>query len=348
MKILFISTRNAKPSYRFRIEQHIPYLQERGHECKTVFVTGSLWSRMRTFQNLEKHDVIILQKKLLTQRELKILRKKTPKLIYDIDDAVMFNTKGNPQGRRQHRFQNTARIADEIICGNEYLAEQGRLYNRFVTVIPTAVNVKKMHQAIASNESTPSGSKGLSAEQSSNQFTIGWTGSKSNASHLNQLFPILSELGDPFHLKIISDSKEHFQFDQLSPVTYEFISWTPENEFRELATMNAGLMPLPDNNWTRGKCSFKALQYMAMGIPTICSPVGMNEDLIDHGKNGFLARSDNDWKTILLDLQKSSESCTETGREGQQAVLNEYDTEVISLKLAQMIEQPAFRYSKSA
>ncbi len=348
MKILFISTRSAKPSYRFRIEQHTPYLQGRGHECKTLFVTGSLWSRMKTFQKLEKYDVIILQKKLLTQRELKILRKKTPKLIYDIDDAVMFNTKGKPQGRRQHRFQNTARIADEIICGNEYLAEQGRLYNRFVSVIPTAVNVKKMHEAAMLNKTSTSKHEGLPAEQSKNQFTIGWTGSKSNASHLNQLFPILSELGDQFHLKIISDSKEHFQFDQLSPVTYEFISWTPENEFRELATMNAGLMPLPYNNWTRGKCSFKALQYMAMGIPTICSPVGMNEDLIKHGKNGFLAQTNDDWKTILLDLQNSSKLCNETGREGHQTVLNEYDTEIISLKLAEMIEQPAFRYSKLA
>src|SRR5262249_34872635 len=144
---------------------------------------------------------------------------------------------------------------------------------------------------------------GLRTDQS-HTVTIGWTGSRSTNAYLNDIFPALSQLHGPVQVKIISDTVEGFDFTRLGHVPHIFVPWSPKSEISEAATFDLGLMPVPDNRWTRGKCGFKALQYMALGIPAVCSPVGVNCDIIHDGVDGFFASTPQDWFPIVARLLK--------------------------------------------
>lgn len=335
MKFLFISTHPDRPSYRFRIEQFLPYFRGKGNVCDTFFLPKNSFRKFQEIRNLPQYDAIFLQQKLLSFLEMKFLRRKTDCLIFDIDDAVMFNSKGKTAYRRYSRFRQTVQKANHVICGNEYLAEQTKPYNNSISIIPTAVDAELIHHA------SLSGSQSASQEKSQGKITIGWTGSKSNTGYLNDIFPIIAGFGERVHFKIISDSVERLDFDRLSPVTHEHVKWSPEVEFTELSSFDIGLMPLPDSKWTRGKCSFKALQYMALGIPTVCSPVGMNCKVIQHGINGFLPDSPEQWKANLESLIESVDLRKNVGAAGKETILKSYDIQIVAPMVVDTVEQQA-------
>ena len=122
-----------------------------------------------------------------------------------------------------------------------------------------------------------------------------------------------------FRFVIISDESPSESLD-----LFEFVKWNKATEIDDLLTFNIGIMPLSHDPWTEGKCGFKALQYMALGIPALVSPVGVNENIVDHGKNGFICRTDSDWKERLSYLLENRQELIKMGLEGRKKIEAEY------------------------
>ncbi|HUG90225.1 MAG TPA: glycosyltransferase family 4 protein [Planctomycetaceae bacterium] len=330
MRILFLSTRQAKPSFRFRIEQMLPYFAERGHDCDVGFLAGNALSRLFLYRRLPDYDVVVVQKRLLSRAEVIVVRRRTKRLVFDLDDAVMFNGSGDRDRRRQARFGAIVRAADLVLCGNQYLADEARPHGGRVEIVPTAIDTERFHPRV---RDTSRSGEGL--------VTVGWTGSSSTNRYLNELLPLLAELDGTIRLKVISDTTLGLDLGRLRGVPIDVVRWSPETEVAEAAGFDVGIMPLPNNPWTRGKCGFKALQYMGLGLPAVCSPVGVNREIIEHGVTGFLPSSGDEWLSIIEQLANEPGLRTLIGRAGRRRVEEAYSTAVVGPRLAELIEGAA-------
>lgn len=324
MKILFLSTRRTKPSFRFRVEQFLPWFSERGHHCEVGFLSGRLILRLWQYHRLGQFDVVYLQKRLLSRAELFLVRQRSRRLVYDLDDAVMLNGEGKLEHRRQARFRAMTMAADLVICGNSYLAEEAREFTSHVEVVPTTVNAETYHPRLRPKSTGP--------------VTIGWTGSRSTNGYLNSVLPAIQPFGERVRFKMLSDTSAGVDWNLLGNVPYEFVPWSPEVEIRETATFDIGLMPLPDTPWTRGKCGFKALQYMGLGIPAVCSPVGVNAEIITHNRNGLLARTQEEWSCCLRRLVEDAGLRERLGQAGRNRVEQHYALDVQAPRLIALLE----------
>jgi len=165
------------------------------------------------------------------------------------------------------------------MAGNRYLADYALQYNKNVSIVPTTIDTDKYHAVPRGENPAP---------------VIGWSGSFSTVQHLDTLRGALQRLAQEtkFKLRVIGTS--HYE---LSGVDVEAMPWRAVSEVEDLSLFDVGVMPLPDEPWSRGKCGLKALQYMALGIPTMCSPVGVNSEIIQDGMNGCIAATEkmNGW-----------------------------------------------------
>jgi glycosyltransferase involved in cell wall biosynthesis len=326
LSIAFLSTRREKASFRFRVERILPYFDRRGHRCDVRFLPATSLQRVWSYRRLTRYDVVFVQKRLFSAAELFVLRRCAGRLVYDLDDAVMFDGEGRADSRRERRFRAMARAADAVVCGNEYLAGLARAETPAVTVVPTCVDAKAYHPRLRP------------AKSDCGPLVVGWTGSGSTNRYLGDLFPVLAEFRGRVELKILSDTKAGFDFDKLNGLPVTFVPWSPAVEVTETATFDVGLMPLPDNPWTRGKCGFKALQYMGLGIPAVCSPVGVNCEILTHGANGLLAATPNQWRAALTQLLRDAALRTRLGQAGRQTIENHYALHVQAPRLVAVVE----------
>jgi len=237
-------------------------------------------------------------------------------LIFDFDDAVFVPYKSPSNGwlsilKGAGKTRTICRLATHVMAGNGYLAEYASLSNPNVTVIPTTIDTDKYRvEPLVRASDVP---------------VIGWTGSYSTVQHLDMLRLVLRQLAssERFYLKVIGTSEY-----ELDGVNVEAIPWKSSSEIADLRPLDIGIMPLPEDRWTRGKCGLKALQYMALGIPTVCSPVGVNSEIIDDGKNGFLARTEEEWVDKLKRLLRSPTLRAELGAAGRSTVEDRYSAVV--------------------
>jgi glycosyltransferase involved in cell wall biosynthesis len=233
-------------------------------------------------------------------------------MVFDFDDAIFVSYKSPSNGYLSRlkfpgKTRAICRMSSHVMTGNQYLAEYARRVNSNVTVIPTTIDTDKYKLENSSQESTT--------------LVIGWSGSFSTAQHLDTLRAALRRLAarEKFRLRVIGAPNY-----QLDGVDVEAIAWNSLTEVEDLRRIDIGVMPLPDDNWSRGKCGLKALQYMALGIPTICSPVGVNSEIIQDGINGFLAVTEDEWVDKLTTLLHSSEIRRRLGVAGRQTVETKY------------------------
>jgi len=201
-------------------------------------------------------------------------------LIYDIDDAV-FLSRNSRSG-----IHCLIRNAFAIVAGNAFLADYCRQFNSSVQVIPTAVDVNKF--------------KPSTLERLSNDMVIGWSGTSSSYKYFHPIADTLANfiLDKPdVRLKFFSD-RFPYELQVLHP-HLEFELWSPNLEAEQLRSLDLGLMPIDNSEWSRGKCSYKMLLYAATGLPTICSNFGMNKELVDTYHIGLPADSPSEWRDQL-------------------------------------------------
>lgn len=248
-------------------------------------------------------------------------------LIFDFDDAIWAPGPDISNGVFRHlRFfgktSSLCRMAAACTVGNAYLAAYARARNPRTFIVPSSIEL---------------GEYPLIPEPPSQEpFVVCWTGSASTLAHFETARPALEQLALQLRLavKIICNEPPKVP---IAGAEMRFVRWTAEREAEDVADCHVGIMPLPDNEFTRGKCALKALQYMATGRPVVVSPVGVNKDIVQEGENGFLASSTDEFVEALMRLAGSSELRQQMGAAGRKTVERSYSAEVAAAKFAEVV-----------
>jgi glycosyltransferase involved in cell wall biosynthesis len=342
-KVLFVCPYPADlvPSQRFRYEQYLSQLKEKGFDIlispfftqkaySLFFQSGNLLSiiyaitlsyfkRCLLLFHISPYDIIFVHREATPAGppiiEYVIAKVSKKRIIYDFDDAIWLTDRTNESFfskiiRCRWKVRFICKWSDKVSCGNAYLADYARQYNRNVVINPTTIDTQNLHSPDVHEKSLKE------------KITIGWTGSHTTLKYLEGILPVLQIFERKYpqaKFLIIADKNPKLRLKNVS-----FRRWKKETEIADLREIDIGLMPMPDDPWTRGKGGFKALQYMAMEIPALVSPVGVNKDIVEHGGNGYWCASFDDWFTRLEELMLNPEKRNEMGKRGRQKVIDHY------------------------
>jgi glycosyltransferase involved in cell wall biosynthesis len=345
MRILAIvpSVYDRNPSQRYRIEQWEPLLKGRGvrvtykpfesEELNAVlYKHGQVAAKMRLVGEALRRRasdvraardfdaVYLLREAALLGPALferRLARSGVP-FVFDFDDAVFERYVSPSNGYLSYlkfpgKTRTVCRLAAHVMAGNEYLADYARQVNANVTVIPTTVDTSRYTVEEREPNDVP---------------VIGWTGSYSTVQHLLTIAGALRRLAgrERFRLRVVGSPG--MTLAGLEGLDVDLVPWRSETEVEDLRAIDVGVMPLPDDKWSRGKCGMKALQYMGLAIPTVCSPVGVNTEIVRDGENGLLASDEDDWVEKLGLLLRSAELRERLGRAGRATVEARYSAKV--------------------
>jgi glycosyltransferase involved in cell wall biosynthesis len=326
MKVLFLIQGYQVAASRYRVLQYLPYLQSKGMEITVSLYPGTLKENFRFFNSLSQYDLVFLQRKRFSQPRLKLLRRKARKIVYDFDDSVMFrnSTREDPISRtRRRRFVQMVKASDFVIAGNEFLKEQVLPFNPRVEVIPSSIDGERYHPK----------DYGLEKER----VTLGWIGDHGSIHYLEKMKPIFEEIAKRYpqtELKIVCDI--FFDCAQMTVVKKE---WRSEEEVADLQSFDIGLMPLMDDPWSWGKCGLKIIQYQGVGVPVVCTPVGINRDLVKDGANGFYAMTPDQWVEKLSVLIEDAPLREKMGREARKRVMEHYTVQACAPRLFSIFQE---------
>jgi len=253
---------------------------------------------------------VLLQRKLLDPSDARVLRRAARRIVYDLDDAVMFHAHRVglfSRWRTNRRFEATTRALDHVVAGNEYLAEMFRQRGREVTVLPTCVDPDRYRVKEHAGSTGP--------------VSLVWIGSNSTLPYLAEQMPAIRDAAQGTPLKLITIGDRTID-DPGLPL--EHVKWSLEAEAEWLARGDVGIAPTPDDRWTRGKCGFKLIQYMAAGLPVIASPVGANAEIVRVDETGLLATTPREWTDAIVKLAGDAELRRRMGGAGRKRVEREY------------------------
>jgi len=324
MKVAFLIHSLEVNSCRYRILQYLPYLKEKGVDVSTHFYKRNWVDKLKFYNTLGQYEILYVHRRLFPPLEFWYLRKKAKKIIYDFDDAVMYRSSSstNPYSRsRRIKFAYMMKRVDFAVAGNQFLKSEVLRYQTRVEVIPTSIELSRYRMKESYQPRGP--------------LTVGWLGASSTLKYLKILMPALETLyqGYPhFQLKIVSDQ---FLHTERLPVIKK--RWSAEEEQSDLKSFDIGVMPLSDDLWSRGKCGLKLLQYYGIGLPAVCTPVGVNRDIVEHGVNGFWARTPEEWTFHLKKLMEEEALRKEMGSKGRKKVEAGYSYEVNAPKILQVL-----------
>jgi glycosyltransferase involved in cell wall biosynthesis len=340
-RILFVSAhpRGFAPSQRFRFEQYVDFLAEHGFETTfspivrpeeypLLYASGNVARKAQIFarglaQRLWQAlrgtdaDIAIVQREAIqlgTTVYESALARSHAKLVFDFDDAIWL-ADTSPANRRMSWLKRPGKVprlielADQVWAGNAYLAGYARRFNEAVELVPTTVDTDRQRPVAQRHDGAP--------------VCLGWTGSPSTLKHFELVVPVLARLrdryGDRIAFKVIGDGA--YRQEDLGITG---TPWREETEVEDLSSIDIGLMPLPDDEWANGKCGLKALQFMAMELPVVTSPVGVNTEIVEDGVNGYLAAGDDAWFERLSMLVESAELRRTIGRAARATVVERY------------------------
>jgi glycosyltransferase involved in cell wall biosynthesis len=247
-------------------------------------------------------------------------------MVFDIDDAIW-----EPPAHVSSPFlglvdfgwvRKMAGMCTHAVVGNAYLADYVRQYDPNITIIPTCIDMDKH---VPKEHGDVSGS-----------VVLGWTGLKDNLGYLAHIEPVLQELARKHDLKMLVTTGRDYHLDGVE-VENEY--WVNAREIDYLRRADIGLMPLEDTPRARGKCAFKALQYMAVGVPPIVSPVGMNAEVIEDGVDGYLATTPEEWREKLERLIVDAELRRRMGAAAREKVHTLYSHDANFPKLRAVVER---------
>ncbi|MGB0886737.1 MAG: glycosyltransferase, partial [Vicingaceae bacterium] len=200
------------------------------------------------------------------------------------------------------------KVSKTIITGNNYLAKYAQQYCNDVVVIPTTIDTDYHHKTGLKNN---------------NKITIGWTGSSSTLPYFESIIPELKKLKSKYsnqiQFQVIVDENKYYP-----EIDTQTTLWNIENEISDLAKVDIGLMPLPDTEWAKGKCGFKALQYMSLGVPPIVSAIGVNTEIVINNKNGLLIYNNSEWVLKIEELIKNTVLRKQLGEEARKTIVAQY------------------------
>lgn len=356
MRVLALTKYGAEAaSTRQRLLQFAPFLHRHGIEIITrplldddyvralaqgrrssrTGIIASYMKRLGTVVTAQYYDVIWVHFEAFpyAPAALECLFSFTRRpVIVDFDDAIfhMYDRHRSWLVRRllSNKLHPLLRLASGVTVGNDYLRHYVERLNPAVTVIPTVVDTARYVPDERAATRPP---------------VVGWIGSPSTWRYMEEVLPDI--------LPTIRQAGASFRAVGAGPhaqrwTEVESIPWTEATEIAEVQRMDIGVMPLPEEDWARGKCGYKLIQYMACGLPTIASPVGVNSTIVQHGETGYLASTPDQWKTALQLLLDDENSRRRLGQAGRDRVVEQYSLTSQEPRLLQAFEAASARNGK--
>ncbi|MEZ5347165.1 MAG: glycosyltransferase family 4 protein [Pyrinomonadaceae bacterium] len=336
---LMLDPYDTNPGQRFRLEQWEPYLNKLGIEVeyfsftdaklrdvlykdghlirKATGMIRAVGRRIGQIRGVSNYDAVYLFRtaSMIGPANLeRSLKKYRIPVIFDFDDAIYLTNTSNANRRFgwlkfAGKTAEICMLSDAVMVGNSHLGTFAAKHNKNVYVVPTSINTDLY--------------KPRTEKRNHNGRTIiGWTGSSTSQYHLEEFEPVLAELfkrRDDIEIRVISDREPAFK-----TVPYSWKKWSSEKEIELTEEIDIGIMPTPDDEWSRGKCAAKALQYMALGIPAICTDMGANRDVVVSGENGFLASSQEQWLECFDKLIDDKKLRRKMGAKARKTVVENY------------------------
>lgn len=281
----------------------------------------SYFKRLLFLPRVFKYDLIIIEKEILpffpSIFEYLFYVFKI-KYIVDYDDAV-FHTYDQHKTKLirrlfSNKIKNVMSFSYKVICGNKYILDYAKTSKASNLVyLPTVVSNKRYSRFLKKNQSNKN-----------DKIVIGWIGTPYTSKHLYIYISLFEKISKELNVcfRFIGLKKGSFKYKE-----FEFIDWSEESEVSHISSFDIGIMPLNDDSFSKGKCAYKLIQYMALSIPVIGSPVGANEQVIKQNTNGFLANSLNDWEFYLKKLILDSDLRKKMGNEGRKIFLDNFSLE---------------------
>lgn len=323
LRVTAISGGVTVPSSRYRIDALLASLRQKHWSTHSIHGYGD-WDRAITHPIARKsYRLACRAKRAIVTQTLRVdhpvivqrlaiptwgppetqLARRNGRVVIDFDDAIFLDSKQRECGKRKRALDQVFLAARHVVAGNEWLAEH----------VPDACVVSVIPTCLDTETYVPRADVGESPEE---PIRIGWIGTSSNFRHLEQLVEPLKAVRahcPQVEFAVCSDVRWDDLFSRLDAT---FVPWSAKREVEILQSFDVGLMPLADEDWCRGKCAFKLIQYLAVGIPSVCSPVGMNCEVVQDGENGLYARNQ-DWATPIIALLDSPELRMRIGRKAR-------------------------------
>lgn len=357
MKILFISPVPVEGAgCRFRIYQYFPHLRKHNIKVnlspflfssyfKIVYKPGKFFSKIiyfflgtiKRFYDLLRalgYDIIYIYRESypigppVFEYILHFIGKS---IICDFDDAIFLPNTSNVNWflsllRPRPNIDKIIRLSNCVVVGNDYLKEYALKFHKNVFVLPTVVDTNKYVPATENKYKT------------NENVVIGWIGSHTTQSYIKAFIPVFRKLrgkNKNILLKIVGGD-----FTSAEDLADNIIihKWFLQKELKELQSFDIGIMPMPDNNWTKGKCGFKAILYMSAGVPAVCSKVGANCEIVQDGVNGFLASNEEEWIKKLSILIENPSLRTNIALRGRKTVEEKYSVKVNAPKFSEILQ----------
>jgi len=346
MKVLFLTLYpEVAASPRYRVHQFLPYLRAHGLDCSVLApTTEAAWRRhtgpdregrafwyhfhetprrIRQILSARNYDVVFLQKAVMSAylRGLDgLLQSQSKRLIFDMDDAV-HRAPPHPLRFPWSLLEDSGQVrrimgrADLVLAGNTWLTDEVTQAGGTAACFPTVVDTERFVPATASPK----------------DFCAGWMGAPSTSRSLQLIAPALEQLA-PGELRVAGADRKEVHWSKA-----EFATWNYDTEVSLLQSFSVGLMPLAQDEWTRGKCALKALLYMAVGIPCIATPYGAVTDMITHGENGWFAETPDEWCAALEALRDPA-LCARLGAAARATVEDRYALHHAAPRLLSLLE----------
>jgi glycosyltransferase involved in cell wall biosynthesis len=352
-KVLFLVPYPTQgPSARLRVEQFLPYLSRlgieysvkpfysspfysilyrRGNTIKKIFhFSASSLRRICDVASAPFYSVIFIHREVfpIGPPVLEfILFMLGRKIIFDYDDAIYLPPQGSSTIVRMLKCPwktgFIAKYSRALIVGNEFLFGHARATNKNISIIPTCIDTDTYAAGSRSGRETGDG------------VVIGWIGSHTTQVFLNELKGVFVDL-----LNRYSNLKIHLIGGRVDDLKHERLiekEWSLERERQDMEEFDIGIMPMPDTDWTRGKCAFKLILYMSFGIPVVASPVGVNRDIVRDGENGYLVSSSREWEERLSRLIDDGSLRMMMGKNGRALAVREYSLTANAPKFVEVV-----------
>ncbi len=331
--VLFLPMGDRKlASSRYRLYQYVDHAADYGVQPRVLdwaSVRGRA-ARLRTAaQTLiaaPRADVVFIQKR--HDAAALYAARLARRVVFDFDDAIWLpppNDRRDPAKipRLLDQLHAVLRRSDLIIAGNETLHAYAAQFTSHVTIVPTVVDLDQYT---------------LAPNVTRDVVTLGWVGSHATIMYLDRLDEVFTSLAERYpgrvRLKVVSDVPYHH-----ATLPVENVAWSLRDEVEQLRDIDVGLMPLRDSEWERGKCGFKLLQYMALGIAAVGAPVGVNTTILQHEVNGLLAGSADQWLTALVRLIDDRALRQTLGAAGRQTIERSYSLQAVGPRFFELLRR---------
>lgn len=340
LKVAGLTKSRQAPSSRFRVGQYVPLMPIHGIDLqwrpssvsgyppaskilRPLWLPTALAARVPGVVASWNADVTLIGREFISTLSTLEPLTRSPR-VFDVDDAIWLRRGGGFARRLAGRM-------DIIVAGNEFLAEWFGNYCTDVEIIPTAVDCDRFVPGP------------VSAGRDEREITvIGWTGTSGNFPFLYDLEPTLAEvMRERPEVRFHVSADKAPAFRHLPADRVLFVPWSKENEAEFIQSLDVGLMPLQDSEWSRGKCSYKMLLYLSCGVPVVVSPVGMNKDVLEASEVGLGAENPEQWRSSIIDLLADDGARRAMGSNGRQLVQREFSLEVLASRLARVLKRAA-------